>query len=465
MTPPPPPRVVILGSGGLEGRAATAFLLRRNCTHIALVDEKPHDVPEGCTGSFGPTYLSALEHADVIVRSPGVRTDTPELRAAVKRGAILTSGTRMLLEGCPALGISACPARVVAVTGSNGKTTCTSLLFSTINRSWARREVPGRVWLGGNIGTPVLDLLDQVRADDLVILELSSFQLDDVERSPWLGVVLNVTPNHLDWHPGFDAYVAAKKRAIDQHGNAWAVLSLSDSITRSWADERSLGTRLFDDAIIDMAETGPHISLETRDENGIAIDVRLRLDDLRFKTHPGTMSAAIHAAALLGANAEDIESAFLEFTGIEHRLQSVRMLDEVDYVDDSANTTPESAIVALRAYPKSSVVILLGGSDKGTPFDALAREVVERKARVVVLGQVAPQIVEAIAAIDPNAPVSFRPEFQVDFQAVMEEARHLAKPGDHVLLSTGCASFGMFQNYKHRASEFTRIVQAWAPKA
>lgn len=447
------PRIVLMGSGGVEGRSATQYLLRRGFTSLVLADPKEHEVPAGCSGSFGEGWLAALADADVIVRNPGNRLDLPELEAARARGAVVTSGTRMLLEGCAALGIPACPARVAAVTGSNGKTTCTSLLHQMVLRRWERTGSPGRVWLGGNIGTAVLDFADDVRAEDLVILELSSFQLEDAEASPWLGLVLNVQPNHLDHHTDAAAYAAAKRRCIDRPGSAWAVLNADDPTTASWAQARGAGTtRTF---------TGRGDGFTAIDESGQPVRVAVAADALRFKTFPETIAAAVQAAVLLGCSAEDAVAVLTSFTGVEHRLQLVGTLDGVAYYDDSANTTPESTLVALQAFPPERTVLILGGSDKGVSFDALARAIVDARPRVVLMGQMAPRIAAAIRALDPAFPLAPAPEQQQDFRAVMDAARALARPGDSVLLSPACASFGMFRDYKDRAAQFVSVVRSW----
>lgn len=427
-------KVVIVGAG-VEGQAAARYFIRRGAKNVTLADAVERALPDGCRADFGPDYLRAVEGADVVVASPGLFAEARRLiQNAGSTGAIVTSNLRIFLEGLPILGAAPCPAPVIGVTGSNGKTTCTSLLFAMLERAGNRR-----VWLGGNIGTGPLDFVDEVRSEDLVVLELSSFQLLPIERSPWLGIVLNVTPNHLDQHADFQEYVLAKRRVVDRPGNAWAVLNTADAVCAGW--------------IRDHSYTGELLPFD-----GDAATLPIPQSEIAVKTHPETIAAACVAARVAGVSDADIETVLRSFTGVEHRLQLIRTLNGVRWYDDSANTTPESTIVALRAFEPGTTVIILGGSDKGTPFDALAREVVARKARVVLMGQTAPLIAAAIHAVDPAYPLAT----SLDFPSVMETTRRLAKPGDAVLLSPACASFGMFQNYKDRAAQFTRIVEGWA---
>lgn len=454
-------KIVILGAG-IEGNSSLNFLINLGIKDIVVADMNEKELPKDVAGVFGDNYLKALNNAKIIIRSPGIWRYSPELVAAEKDGAIITSAIKIFVEGLSELGISPCPAKIAAMTGSNGKTTCITMVHLMLQELWKHSNQPGHLILGGNIGTPVLDFYNAVQSEDLVLLELSSFQLDDLKVSPWFGAVLNITPNHLDHHPDFDSYARAKHNIVLHSGNTWAMLSEQNPITKDWIKAgpgQGYHYQLitFNDNIIQDDDA----IFSGQDKDGNIVEFTMPLSDIKIKTHPETLAASVTMALKLGASIENIKSVLSTFKGVEHRLELIRVLNGVSYYEDSSNTSPESVSVALKNFPIGKTVLLLGGHDKGAEFNQLAKDIVEYKSKVVLMGQVAPKIEKAIKAVDPKYPISFQPEFQKDFQAVMEEAKNLAEPGDAVLLSTGCASFGMFNNYKHRAEEFVRIVNSF----
>ena len=454
-------QIVILGAG-IEGLSVLNYLLSKGIKNLLVADISEKELPAGVSGHFGEDYLSALNNAHIIIRSPGIWRYKSELLEAEKDGAIITSSSKIFLEGSVELGIPRAPGKVVAITGSNGKTTCVTLIHLMLQQYWQTSSQKGKIFLGGNIGTPLLDFYDKVKPDDLVILELSSFQLDDLIKSPWLGVVMNVTPNHLDHHPDFESYAKAKQNIILHPENKWAVLNTNNPITNRWI---SAGSGIgYHDQLLTFSGNilnNDQVFFSGPDSQDNVVDFTIPAHEIKLKTHPETLAAAVTVAFKLGASVENIRTVLTSFKGVEHRLELVRELEGVNYYEDSSNTSPESVSVALKSFPVGKTVLILGGHDKGAEFTELAKDIIGYQAKVVLMGQVAPKIKESIQSIDPAYPLSFKPEFQKDFAAVMVEAKSLAAPGDAVLLSPGCASFGMFNNYKHRAEEFVRIVNSW----
>ncbi len=334
---------------------------------------------------------------------------------------------------------------IIGVTGTKGKGTTSTLITKML-------EAAGkRVFLGGNIGRSPLEFVDELQEDDWVVLETSSFQLIDATHSPHIAVCLMVVPEHLNWHADMAEYIAAKSQLFAHQ--------TSDDVAIYFAEN---------DNSKDIAKVGDGQKLPYFTPPGAYVDGDrividdtevCKLSDIKLLGEHNWQNVCAAVTAVWQAGVHDVDalrSVTTSFSGLEHRLEFVRELDRVQYYDDSFGTTPETAIVALRAFMQPKVAIL-GGSDKGATYDELAATVADSNVRsVILIGDQAGAIKQALANVGYTSIV----EGCQDMTEIIAAVRTVAKPGDIVLLSTGCASFGMFENYKDRGNQFKKAVQA-----
>lgn len=464
-------RVTVVGLGR-EGLAVTRVLARCG-DRVTVTDRRDHAALAAQVAALGDldVTLSLGGHrpdevldCDLLVLSPGVDKRSPLVAAARQHGIAISSETALFLERCPA--------RVIGITGSAGKTTTTSLAGAMLTRAFG----PRRVFVGGNIGRPLLEQLDEMTADSFVVLELSSFQLEWLHISPPIAVVTNVTPNHLDRHETMAAYLAAKANILahqDAHGSA--VLNLDDSNTPALA-------RLAAGRVLYFSLTGP--SHLPRGADGACLDGqqlaliqagsagcrRVQLCRAGELTIPGRHNvanalAAACAASLCGVDPAIIAQSMREFTGVPHRLQPIATIKNVTYIDDSIATAPERTLAALDALAQP-VVLILGGRDKCLPWTQLAHEAARRCRGVVLIGEAAPLVRgELECALDGDAlrANSLLRREQIADEPTMERAvaraAALAQPGDAVVLSPGGTSYDMYRDFEERGADFAREVR------
>lgn len=437
-----PPTVGVLGYG-VDGRSVTQWLLRQpQVRRVVVFDDRPIDPTALAQSASGvPLEVGAsITGIDLLFRSPGVRPDHSLLQRARECGVRVTSSYRTFLRHFPGV--------TVGVTGSNGKTTC-----STLIAKFLAEQYPGRVQEGGNDRVPRLDLLPSEegggapgdRGEQIVVLEVSSFQLIDAQQSPHLAVVLNLTPNHLDWHASMGEYAEAKRQIVaHQGGGDIAVLNAADPTVRRFAE--GLRSR-----VVWFGQPRARCRVE-RDTILLDGAVLLARSSVRCRTHDYTLLAAITAAAELGVSPAHLVEVLHAFPGVAHRLELVRELEGIRWYNDSSCTTPESAIAACEAFPVGSLVLLLGGRDKGMDFSALYRVIRERSVRVVPYGEMA-------EVFEREIPLRYKLKAQSSFGEAIHTARVLSKPGDCVVLSPACASFDMFPNAKERGRIFEELVR------
>jgi UDP-N-acetylmuramoylalanine--D-glutamate ligase len=348
-----------------------------------------------------------------------------------------------------------CPAPIVGITGTKGKTTTTTIVERVLSQG-SRRVV-----VGGNIGTAVIQEVDNLRREDIVVLELSSFQLETLGHSPHVAVVTNVLEDHLDHHGTRDAYIAAKKNIVAWQGpRDIAVLNLDDPATVALHTGAASEVRGFSLSL--RPKRGAHL-----DQNGDLVlvsgdrrTVLCKATDLRV---PGRHNVANALAAAIVGDAFDIPADAIgrvlrEFEGVPRRLETVAEKDGVLWVNDSAATTPAATMSALAAYERPAVAIL-GGVSKGADFSELARVLALRAHGAVLIGRAADEIASAIAAADQNGAVEVRRA--ATLEEAVADAREMARPGDVVLLSPACSSFDMFSSADERGEKFTAIVRSF----
>lgn len=395
----------------------------------------------GAALRLGEDYLEELTE-EVIFRSPGIMPHTPQLARAAERGSVLTSEMEAFMALCP------CP--ITAVTGSDGKTTTTTIIAGLL------KAAGHRTWLGGNIGTPLLDRVEEMTPQDRVVLELSSFQLMTMPRSAQTAVVTNVAPNHLDKHTDMDEYVAAKANVFaHQTAGGRVILNYDNAITRDFA-QRAVGEIVF----FSRREILPD-GVCVKD--GAIWRKGVKVLDLSEITIPGAHNVENFMAAIAAVEGlvddETIRRFAKEFGGVEHRIELVREIGKVRYYNDSIASSPSRTIAGLRSFDQK-VILIAGGYDKHIPFDVLGPEVVSHVKRLYLTGDTAQKIraaVEQAAGFDSKA----LPIVETgDLKEAVEAAYQAAKPGDVVLMSPACASFDRYKNFMERGEAFKTMVAA-----
>ena len=400
----------------------------------------------GCELHLGADYLKDLD-ADVIFRTPGLRPDVPEIAACVDRGAVLTSEMEVFFE--------VCPCTIIAVTGSDGKTTTTTIIAELL------KAAGKRVWVGGNIGHPLLCEADGMLATDYAVLELSSFQLMTMKHSPHIAVVTNLAPNHLDVHRDMAEYVAAKENIFrHQSGEDVAVFNADNAVTAEQSHRAPGRARLFSR----QGEVADGVFLRGEDivcRSGGHERIVMTTGDIKI---PGVHNVENYMAAIAAVDGlvpdEVIRRFAREFGGVEHRIELVRTYRGVRYYNDSIASSPSRTIAGLRSFHEK-VILIAGGYDKHIPFDVLGPEIVEHVKLLVLCGATADKIRAAVE----NAPgyEPGKPEIRdvTPFTAAVEAARDRAQPGDVVTLSPACAAFDQFKNFAERGKFFKSIVNGW----
>lgn len=401
----------------------------------------------GCRLQLGESYLQGLNQ-DVIFRTPGLRPDVPELLAAKARGSEITSEMEVFFE--------VCPCTLLAVTGSDGKTTTTTIIAELL------KAAGKTVHVGGNIGNPLLCRADEMHPEDYAVLELSSFQLMTMTHSPHIAVVTNLAPNHLDMHKSMEEYVAAKENIFRyQSAGDVAVFNLDNAITREQGTRAPGHVRYF------SRREEPADGVFLRGEEIISRhdgweQVIMTTEDIRL---PGVHNVENYMAAIAAVDGlvpyEVIRRFARDFNGVEHRIELVRTYHGVRFYNDSIASSPSRTIAGLRSF-KEKVILIAGGYDKHIPFDVLGPEVVERVKLLVLCGATAGKIRAAVEQAPGYRPG--RPEIVevMPFEKAVLYARDKAQCGDVVTLSPACAAFDQFKNFAERGKTFKAIVNGWA---
>ncbi len=407
----------------------------------------------GVTLITGDGYLDGLGgESTVIFRAPGIRPDRPQLKEAVDRGAILTSEMELFFE------LTDCK-NVIGVTGSDGKTTTTTLIGKLLEEQIRLDGDGRRVFVGGNIGRPLLPRLGEIRENDFVVVELSSFQLMTMKRSVHRAVVTNLTPNHLDWHTGMDEYRDAKTNLFAHEPCLSLTVNFEDPTTLSFgksfsgrvtyfsSEREPSGNAVFerDGRVIFADENGEEAIL---DVSSILLPGRHNLQNYM---------AAISATRGF-VSSEAVKNIAESFGGVEHRCEFVREKDGVRYYNSSIDSSPTRTAAALSAFGDQRVVIICGGYDKNIPFEPLAVSLCRHAKTVVLTGATAGKIKSAILACPEYSDGIFELAERPDFADAVHAASESAAEGDVVILSPACASFDTFKNFAQRGLRFKELV-------
>lgn len=448
-------KVAFIGAG-VSHKECIALFCEKGA-EVTLCDKKPDLAAFGEYGevlrrlgvrlSLGENYLDGLAGQDMILRTPGFEYYTPALQAAKAAGSCVTSEMELFFELCP------CP--IVAVTGSDGKTTTTTLIAEML------RAAGRTVHLGGNLGRALLPIVHTVAPGDIAVVELSSFQLISMRRSPDIAVVTNVTPNHLDHHKDMQEYIDAKRNILlYQKPGAKAVLGYENDVTRAmaadvkgtykWFTRFSVvdnGGFLREDGMLCMAENGAVTPIVHKSE--VALRGEHNLENLL-----AAMSAVWGLVSV-----EQMAQVARTFKGVEHRIEPVRTLDGVQWFNDSIATSPTRVIAGLRAFSQK-LIIIAGGSDKGISFAPLAPELIAHVKVLILTGATAGKIEAAVRADAGFADSGLVILHARDMAEAVRLAREAAKPGDIVSLSPACASFDCYPNFEARGRHYKELVNA-----
>ncbi len=391
----------------------------------------------GVEFSLGENYLENLS-GNIIFKTPGMRFDNPYLLDAKARGAEITSEMELFVEFCPA--------KIIAVTGSDGKTTTTTLINEMLKREGKK------TWLGGNIGTPLFCSLEEISADDIVVLELSSFQLHTMKMSPHIAVITNISPNHLDMHKDYQEYIDAKKNImLYQNSSDILVVNMDNEVTKE----------IGQDAKGKKIGFGRKNSYDVYEEDGYIkykSEKILKTDLIKI---PGAHNVENYMAAISALKdevcRETIEYVAENFGGVEHRIELVRTLNGVRFYNSSIDSSPNRTINTLKVFPKK-VIMICGGKDKGIPYDEIGPAITRHVKVLILIGATADKIREALENTPGNEAVEVV-ECN-EYQEAVEIAYKKAVSGDVVLLSPASTSFDRFRNFEERGRLFKDLVNS-----
>ena len=472
-------RVLILGAAR-QGQAAACYLTRHGA-RVTLNDRRPPEEMRAAQAAladlpvhwvFSGHPLELLDNTDVLCLSGGIPLTLPIVAEAVKRGIPLTNDTQIFME--------AVPCRTIGITGSAGKTTTTMLVGQIAKAAYGDEgqkkddgrpmsedrhssfviRHPSSAWVGGNIGDPLLNYVDEMKPTDLAILEISSFQLEQMTISPDIAAILNITPNHLDRHGTMEAYVAAKARILEfQTPQSTAILGRDDP--GAWSLREKVLGQLFSFGLSPLPMGGEGSWL--RDDTYF---IRTRAGEIALLTQASVHLRGDHnklnvltacaIACAAGLPTETIRAGVENFTGMTHRLEFVRRWGGADWFNDSIATAPERTIAAIRSFDEP-IVLLLGGRDKNLPWEELAALVHESVDHVVLFGEAAEKIHAAL-----GRQAARRRPYTIDRCTGLKEAvgvaARVAEAGDVVLLSPGGTSFDEFRDFEERGERFRTWV-------
>ncbi len=395
---------------------------------------------------LGEGYLRGLTE-DVVFRTPAMRYDLPELQRAKKRGSVITSEMETFFE--------LCPCKIYAVTGSDGKTTTTTILSEFL------KAAGKTVWVGGNIGKPLLPEIENVKAEDAAVVELSSFQLISMRESPDVAVVTNLSPNHLDWHTDLGEYFAAKKNIfLHQSACSRTILNADNEVTAGFQKEVRGDCWMFSRrGRVPRGLWCDGEAIYFNDNDSRSDELLLRVEDIKI---PGWHNVENYMAAMAAAwgdvPLERMRQVARQFNGVEHRAEFVREVDGVKYYNDSIASSPTRTISGtLSLYPRK-IILIAGGYDKRIPYAPLGPVVCDKVKTLIVMGATGPKIEEAVKAAEnyrEGAPEILHAK---DMEEAVSLARRSAESGDIVSLSPASAAFDLYPNFEARGRHFKELV-------
>jgi UDP-N-acetylmuramoylalanine--D-glutamate ligase len=436
---------------GISNRAAVDFLLSAGAI-LSARDQNPNPNAEitefltsrGVEMIYGDRYLSDITE-DVVFKSPGIRCDIPALAEAAARGTVITSEMEVFT--------AICPCKIFAVTGSDGKTTTTTLVSEMLKR--AAERTGARVWLGGNIGTPLLPFIEEMRPEDFAVLELSSFQLHTMKTAPVSAIVTNITPNHLNWHTSMEEYIESKKNIYAlQNEDCRLVLNADNGITLAMKEESAAPVTFFS-----SKGARPSAAHNCTFENGVILydgEKVMTREDIKLVGMHNVENYMAAISAVWGfAEISDMLDVARNFGGVAHRIELVLDKDGVKYYNSSIDTSPTRTLAALASFDEKLIVIV-GGYDKHIPIEPLIAPLAEKAKFVVATGDTGLEVLQKLKdhgySLQDMAYVG-------DFDGAVRFAMQTASAGDTVILSPAAASFDHFVNFEARGNRFRELVK------
>ena len=445
-------KVAIIGLG-VSNLPLLKYMYEKE-TEITIFDEKEQkEIPRkllekiekyNSKAFFGKKCFENLKNFDIIFRSPSCLPTRGELLAEKERGAIITSEIEMLMK--------LSPCQIIGVTGSDGKTTTTSLIYNILKKAGYN------TYLGGNIGIPLFTKLDEIKPQDILVLELSSFQLMDMEISPNIAVITNITPNHLNIHKDYNEYIEAKKTIFKyQNENDYLVLNYDNEITRNCNKEAiskiiyfSSKEKLDNGFIIDN-------KIIKKCEDGIRKHILDTKDILLRGNHNFENIATALAATNMLVDEEVAVEAIKEFKAVEHRLEFVKEIDGVKWYNDSVSSSPTRTIAGLNSFDED-IVLIAGGYDKNLDYTPLSKPILKKVKTLILLGATSGKIFDAVKKEEEKEGKNINIYVCDNLEDTVNLAKRYSKPGEVVLFSPASASFDMFKNFADRGNKFKNLV-------
>ncbi|MBI3232238.1 MAG: UDP-N-acetylmuramoyl-L-alanine--D-glutamate ligase [Candidatus Doudnabacteria bacterium] len=450
--------VAVLGYG-LEGQAVANYLIKHGVQPVLFDQRAWADWPKkkqaeikslGLNFIFGPDAFLELGGFDLAFRSPGIALSHPDL---LKWPSLqITSQTKWFFDNCPS--------KIIGVTGTKGKGTTASLTYEILNKQYPKSNIQNpNIYLTGNIGkVQPFDIIDNLKKEDFIVYELSSFQLQDLDYSPYIGVVLMTTSEHLDYHENKQEYLKAKESILKyQNPDDMAVIN-ADFASSVEIGRLGRGKKFYFSVKGNTADCFVQAErIVLKSSNGLEPVVGVKEIQIRGRHNWENVCAAALAARIAGCDTNNIRQAVMDFKGLEHRLELVSEKRGIKFYNDSFSTTPETAIAGIKAFD-GPLVVILGGSKKNSDFADLGKIIASSKniKALILIGQEAGRIKGAIG----KAGVTML-EGAENMQEIFKQIKSLATAGDTVLLSPACASFDMFKNYQDRGEQFKHFVKAY----
>ena len=448
-------RIAIIGAG-VSNLPLIKILFEENCD-VTVFDKKELTEMEENTSkyltdnkintSLGNDYLTNLVGFDVIFRSPSFLPTNPYLVEEAKKGALITTEIEQVIK--------LSPSKIIGITGSKGKTTTTTILYNILV------GMGYSTYLGGNIGTPLFSKLDEMTENDIVVLEMSSFQLMNMTVSPSISVITNISPDHLDVHGSYEEYIDAKKYIFkNQSKSDILVLNLDDSIVSTFGDEAKGEVRYFKNKSIDKSILMNSYVLNNgyiTYNSDLVIDTSKLL--LRGNHNYLNICAALNAIKdYINVPNEELERIVMNIKGVHHRLEFVRDINGVKWYNDSASTTPDKSLAGIYAFDES-VVLIAGGYDKNISYEPMAKPILEKVSKLILFGATRDKIYDAVMSECRETGKSI-PIYMLDsLESVVEVANEVSASGEVVLFSPASASFDMFKNAYQRGDLFKELVE------
>lgn len=452
-------KVAVLGIG-ISNIPAIKYLVELGAKVSARdKKEKLHDSVDmlkniGVEFVLGDNYLKNLENYDYIFRSPGIKPFTYEIEKAVELGnTILTSEIEKVIE--------LAPCKVIGVTGSDGKTTTTTLIAKFLEQAGYK------VWLGGNIGTPLFSKLDEMKKEDVVVLELSSFQLMTLDKSPHISVITNISPNHLDYHKDYNEYIMSKANIfLSQNKNDILVLNKDCNITNNYLkiiEDGNIDTNIRAFSVENDVKKGVYLKNNYIVSNIFGKNEKIcNIKDVKLVGIHNLANICAAATAIYDlVDKNDIKTVVTSFGGVEHRMELVAQKSGVKWYNDSIGTSPTRTIAGLKSF-NDKVILIAGGYDKNIPYEPLSPYILEKVKHLILIGKTATKIRNAVIAEAKKQEVDLKEILDIVEFNTLEEcvnyANKIAKENDIVVMSPASASFDMYKNFEERGNHFKRLV-------